>query len=81
MQRFKYLATKLFSQQDTALSALRSGATDSAQSYISQYLATVQDAAFVAPSDSLTFWKEKRPMYKDLAALAEDLIAAPASQA
>lgn len=80
LQRFKYLATKL-SQQEAALSIPCSRATDSAQSLISQYLAEVQDPSFSAPSDALSFWKERRSVYKDLALIAEDLLSAPASQA
>jgi hypothetical protein len=77
---FKYLASKLSAQQDIALSAC-GGSTDSAQSQISQYLAGVQDSSFTPPQDTLAFWRERHAVYKDLAPLAEDLLAAPASQA
>jgi hypothetical protein len=70
-------------QQETALSvsAVHSGAAESAQSQISQYLAEVQDSSFTYTGDAFDFWRQRRQIYKHLAPLAEDLLAAPASQA
>jgi hAT family C-terminal dimerisation region len=70
-------------KQQTALSvsAVHSGAAESAQSQISQYLAEIQDSSFTVPGDAFDFWKQRRQIYKQLAPLAEDLLAAPASQA
>jgi tRNA(His) 5'-end guanylyltransferase len=83
LQKFKFLTNKISHQQETALSTstVHSGAAESPQSQISQYLSEVQDPSFITPQNAFDFWKQRRQIYKQLAPLAEDLLAAPASQA
>ena len=51
----------------------------SIQGQLENYLAELQQRP--AEEDALTFWKQRHASYSQLADMAEDLIAAPASQA
>ena len=47
---------------------------------MTKYLIEVRNSAVVV-EDAFEFWRLRRPVYPMLAPLAEDLLAAPASQA
>jgi hAT family C-terminal dimerisation region len=51
-----------------------------AQFELTKYLIEVRNSAVVV-EDAFEFWRLRRPIYLKLAPLAEDLLAAPASQA
>lgn len=56
-------------------------AASSIQGLIENYLCEIQQPHDYHDSDALTFWSKRQASYSLLAELAEDLIAAPASQA
>jgi hAT family C-terminal dimerisation region len=76
MKRFKFLASKL---QQSNLTRRTGVAADSIQGQLSQYLAEMQSSPVVT-DNALQFWRQQQTSTK-LAAIAEDLISAPASQA
>ena len=67
-------------QQQTvpSVSAVHSRAAESAQSQSGEHLAEYQDSSFTVPGDAFDFWKQRQQIYKQLAPLAEHLLAAPA---
>jgi len=79
MKRFKYLSQKIQSNDIVTTDPLTR--SDSIQSQVAKYLDEIRSAAPTHYEDALTFWASRRPSYDLLAPLAEDLIAAPASQA
>jgi hypothetical protein len=77
MKRFKYLASKL--QQQSSTTTQRASVGDSVQGQLSRYMAEIQSSPPV--KDALQYWRQQPTCSKKLAAFAEDLISAPASQA
>jgi len=55
-----------------------SNCTDSVQRQLNRYTAEFEQSTV---DDALGFWADRRSSYKFLAPIAEDLLAAPASQA
>ena len=51
------------------------------QAQIDQYLHELQAGATLPEKDAITFWSRRQPAYPLLAPLAQDLVAATASQA
>lgn len=78
LKRFKFLANKLQTSETTA-AASTIPTVSSIQSQLENYLAELQQRP--SEEDALTFWKHRHASYSQLADLAEDLIAGPASQA
>lgn len=79
LKRFKYLATKLSAIAPDQESASGLGnCTDTVQGQLNRYIAEFELCII---DDALGFWAARRSSYNLLAPLAEDLLAAPASQA
>ena len=78
MKRFKYLASKL--QQQSSTTAQRASVGDSVQGQLSRYMADIQSSSSPPVEDALQYWRQQPTCNKKLAAFAEDLISAPASQ-
>ena len=79
LKRFKYLATKLSAMARDQESASGIGnCTDTVQRQLIRYTVEFEQSTV---DDVLGFWAARRSSYKLLAPLAEDLLAAPASQA
>lgn len=78
LKRFKFLACKIQTSETTA-AASAMPTVSSVQSQLENYLAEQQQHP--SEEDALTFWKRRHASYSQLADLAEDLIAGPASQA
>ena len=79
LKRFKYLATKLSATAPDQESASGiSNCTDTVQGQSNRYVVEFEQSTV---DDALGFWAAKRCSYKLLATLAEDLLAAPATQA
>lgn len=79
LKRFKYLATKLSAIAPDQESASGLGnCTDTVQGQLNRYIAEFE---LCITDDALGFWAARRSSYNLLAPLAEDLLAAPASQA
>ena len=79
LKRFKYLATKLSAMAPDQESASGiSNCTDTVQRQLNRYIAEFEQSTV---DDTLGFWAARRSSYKFLAPIAEDLLAAPASQA
>ena len=76
LSRFRFLASKMKVQERAATSAVNS--TNGAVTQQARY---VSDAAEAGAVDALDFWSSRRATYSTLLPLAEDLLAAPASQA
>ena len=76
LSRLIFLASKMKAQERAAASAVNS--TDGAVTQLARY---VTDAAEAGAVDALDFWSSRRATYSTLLPLAEDLLAAPASQA
>ena len=79
LKRFKYLATKLSATApDQESESGISNFTDTIQGQLNRYIVEFEQSTV---DDALDFWAARRSSYKLLAPLAEDLLAAPASQA
>ena len=79
LKRFKYLATKLSATAPDQESASGiSNFTDTVQGQLNRYIAEFEQSTV---DDALAFWTARMSSYKLLAPLAEDLLAAPVSQA
>lgn len=78
LKRFKFIANKI-QTSDTTAAASAVPTVSSIQSQLENYLAELQQHP--SEEDALTFWKHRHASYSQLADLAEDLIAGPASQA
>ncbi len=76
MKRFPYLFQKV-SQYQAAM--IDHGATEQydLQSQLNRYSVEVMDTC---ANDSLHYWKERKKIYSGLSSVAEDLLAAPASE-
>ena len=56
--------------------------SETCQAQLNEYLSEIQDAGFCLDDEySLNFWKQRLAVYYKLAPLAQDVIAAAASQA
>jgi hypothetical protein len=77
MERFKYLASKL--RQQSSTTTHRASVGDSVQGQLSRYIAEIQSSP--PEDDASQYWRQQPAWSKKLAAFAEDLISAPASQA
>ena len=75
MKKWKCLAAK--QRASAPLRPVSSGA----QFEMTKYLIEVRLNSAVVVEDAFEFWRLRRPVYPMLAPLAEDLLAAPASQA
>ncbi len=78
LKRFKFLANKI-QTSETMAAASAMPTVSSIQSQLENYLAELQQNP--SEEDALTFWRHRHASYSQLADLAEDLIAGPASQA
>lgn len=72
-KKWKCLAAKQLA------SAPARAASSGPQSEITKYLIEIRNSPVV--TDAIAFWRQRRLVYPILAPLAEDLVAAPASQA
>ena len=79
LTRFKFLASKLMIASETPTGLSANPTLSSIQGQLDNYLSELQQ--YSGDEDALTFWRERRASYAQLADLAEDLITAPASQA
>lgn len=77
LKRFIFLANKITSETTVAATTLPN--MSSIQSQQENYLMELQQRP--SAEDALTFWRHRHASYSQLADLAEDLIAGPASQA
>ncbi len=76
LKKWKHLAAK----QRAAAAAPSPATTCGPQSELSKYLIEIRNSP--APvTDALAFWRQRRAVYPLLSPFAEDLVAAPASQA
>jgi hAT family C-terminal dimerisation region len=73
LKKWKCLAAKQLA------SAPARAASSGPQSEITKYLIEIRNSPVV--TDAIAFWRQRRLVYPILAPLAEDLVAAPASQA
>lgn len=78
LKRFKFLANKMMSSASDTSTSMQSSAS-TIQGQIENYLCEIQQPH--DDEDALTFWSKRHASYSLLADLAEDLIAASASQA
>ena len=79
LKRFKYLATKLSAMAPDQESASGiNNCTDTVHGQLNRYITEFEQSTV---DDAFGFWAARRSSYKLLAPLAEDLLAAPASQA
>lgn len=77
LKKWKCLAAK---QRAAAAASVRPTVVLSTpQSEMNKYMIELRNSTPF--SDALTFWRERRKVYPQLAPLAEDLVSAPASQA
>lgn len=78
LKRFKLLSARISVEANTTPVS-----SDTPQSQINRYITEIEEGAtqFSGPSSSLTYWSQRRTSYGMIADLAEDLLAAPASQA
>ena len=80
LQRFKFLANKIQSSRLTTTSVSSSNVNerDVTHTQLNNYIADIVE---VEINDALLFGEQKLPRYNKLSELAQDLMAAPASQA
>ena len=76
LSRFRFLATKMKEHECSASSTTTNPEAASAQ--LARYLI---DAAESGSGSGYSFWSSRRVRYSKILPLAEDLLAAPASQA
>ena len=77
LSRFRFLSSKMKAQERVVSSAVHS--PHAAATQLARYLTEAADAESAV--DPLDFWAARRSMYSTISPLAEDLLAAPASQA
>ena len=82
MKRFKFLAQKMSQHMDSVAGSGTSSNSD-CQAQLSKYLCEVEDHSLTtsATSNTLDFWIQREHVYDKLSLVAEDILAAPASQA
>jgi hypothetical protein len=73
LERFRFLSSKLMAQEPSATHS-----ADTAATQIARYMAEAAEADDV---NGLDFWSSRKTTYSSIVPLAEDLLAAPASQA
>ena len=74
--RFRFLASKMRNQERSTASSSQS--PDAAVSQLTHYMTEAAEAGTVS---GLDFWSSRQASYSSIQPLAEDLLAAPASQA
>jgi len=83
-ERFVFLSKSTpYSQQAMEQSPVPAGPVDSIHCELGKYVAELEDPSLRHGSEvnQLLFWKERQAMFPTLKPVAEDLLAAPASQA
>jgi len=78
LKRFKYLASRITAQDSATVGALSRPNSDSVLGQINRYVSEAGDSNATSVSD---FWGTKPGNYYMLHRIAQDLMAAPASQA
>jgi hypothetical protein len=79
LQRFTFLANKIQSSRLTTKSVSSNvSERDAIQTQLNNYIADIMEEGI---NDALHFWGQKFPRYNKICELAQDLMAAPASQA
>lgn len=76
LQRFRFLASRMQAQEVSAAAVAQT--SDAAAMQLMRYVA---DAAEAGNVTALEFWSSRKTTYSSIVSLAEDLLAAPASQA
>ena len=75
LSRFRFLASKMRNQERSTASSSQS--SDAAVSQLTRYMTEAAEAGTVS---GLDFWSSRQASYSSIQPLAEDLLAAPASQ-
>lgn len=78
LKRFRFLSSKLKAQEPAATATNNA---DSAMAQIARYMAEAVDSAEADDVCGIHFWSTRKTTYSTIVPLAEDLLAAPASQA
>ena len=78
MKRFKFLANKMSQNMDA-----ETGSSSSSDGQVSKYMLEVKDRHLATSdaSDTMHFWNNRVNIYDKLSLIAQNILAAPASQA
>lgn len=79
LHKYRFLASKIEAEKVTTRTGCEPGRAERVQCEMKKYIEEVKQGLFT--ESPLKFWQERKAVYPKLAPTAEDLVAAPASQA